>query len=62
MGSLCFDFSFVQCSIHRGRARYTLRLAKNKDILLSFLQACFVITHSSGDFIKFYRRNHETGL
>ena len=25
MGSLCFDFSFVQCSIHRGRARYTLR-------------------------------------
>ena len=49
VGSLCFDFSVVQCSIRRSRARYILRERKNKETLFSSLQAFFVITHSSGE-------------
>ena len=25
IGSLCFDFTVTQCSIHRSRARYTIK-------------------------------------
>ena len=30
VGSLCFDFSVVQCSIRRSRARYILSREKTK--------------------------------
>ena len=35
-----------------------LRKGKNKETILSSQQACFVITHSSGDFIVKNIRNH----
>ena len=35
-----------------------LRKGKNKETILSSLQACFVITHSSGDFIVRNIRNN----
>ena len=46
-------FFAVQCSIRRSRARYILRSGKNKETALVFssIQACFVITYSSGDFV-----------
>ena len=46
-------FFAVQCSIRRSRARYILRSGKNKETVLVFtsIQACFVITYSSGDFV-----------
>ena len=46
-------FFAVQCSIRRSRARYILRSGKNKETILVFssIQACFVITYSSGDFV-----------
>ena len=52
IGSLCFNFSVVQCSICRSRARYIYKDGeKNKETILSSVQACYVITRSSGDFI-----------
>ena len=52
IGSLCIDFSVLQCSIRRSRARYRLRYReKNRETILLSLQACFVSAHSSGDFI-----------
>ena len=55
LGSLFIDFSVLQCSIRRSRARYILQWwKKNRETILSSLQAYFVIAHSSGDFILFY--------
>ena len=36
-----------------------LRWRKNKETLLSSLQACFVITHISGDYIVNHICNHQ---
>ena len=59
IGSLCFDFSVVQCSVYVEIERDIYwDTGKNKEIILSFLQACFVITHSSGDFIVKNICNH----
>ena len=44
----CVDFYVVQCSVRRSRAQYVLRWGKNKESILSSLQACFVITLPSG--------------
>ena len=52
IGSLCFDFSVVQCSIRRSRARYISRKGKEKETILSSLQARFQVCVS-----KMYRKN-----
>ena len=55
LGSLFIYFSVLQCSIRRSRAPYILQWRKkNRETILSSLQAYFVIAHSSGDFILFY--------
>ena len=46
----CVDFYVVQCSVRRSGAQYVLRWGKNKESILSSLQACLVITLPSGDF------------
>ena len=38
---------------------YILRWRKNKETILSSLQACFVITHISGDYIVNHICNHQ---
>ena len=55
LGSLFIDFSVLLCSIGRSTAQYILQWwKKNRETILSSLQAYFMIAHSSGDFILFY--------
>ena len=49
IGSLSIDFSVLKCSMVM--ISPILRWGKKQKIYFSLLQACFVIAHSSGDFI-----------
>ena len=63
IGSLCFDFPQYSAQYVEVERDIYWEREKTKR-LLSSIQACYVITHSSGDIYKipWWVSDHETGL
>ena len=53
LGSLCFDFPVVQCSIHKSRAEY-IKIGKANILHFCPDKPVSWLTHSSGILILFY--------
>ena len=51
-GSLCFDFSEVQCSIRKSRTRYILRQGKNRDYSFILTSLFRDYSHIRGFYYK----------
>ena len=51
-----YIYTYIYIYIYRERERER-EIGKQEETIFSSLQACFVITHSSGDFVK-NNRNH----